>query len=120
MIGTNTALQDDPALNTRHWTGPNPVRLVVDMNMRLPATLQVFDKKQKTIVFNAVKNEEHENLIFYKIDKEPSMVKGILKACYELGAAKHYHRRGQQAGRIVYKRTRMGRGKGDRKQPFDN
>ena len=85
MIGTNTALQDDPALNTRHWTGPNPVRLVVDMNMRLPATLQVFDKKQKTIVFNAVKNEEHENLIFYKIDKEPSMVKGILKACYELG-----------------------------------
>ncbi len=85
MVGTNTALQDDPALNTRHWTGPDPVRLVVDMNLRLPATLQVFNKTQKTIVFNGVKNEEHENLVFYKTDKEPSMVKGILKACYELG-----------------------------------
>lgn len=85
MVGTNTALQDNPALNTRHWTGPDPVRLVVDMNLRLPSTLQIFDKKQRTIVFNGMKNEEQQNLVFYKIEKEPSMVKCILKACYDLG-----------------------------------
>lgn len=84
MVGTNTALQDDPALNTRHWTGPDPVRLIVDMNLRLPDTLQLFDKKQRTVVFNGIKNEENENLIFCKIEKEPSLVKNILKACYEL------------------------------------
>ena len=84
MVGTNTALQDDPALNTRHWTGPDPVRLIVDMNLRLPATLQLFDRKQQTVVFNGIKNEEQENLVFCKIEKEPSLVKNILKACYEL------------------------------------
>ncbi len=44
MVGTKTALQDNPALNTRHWTGPDPLRLVVDMNLRLPSDLQIFDK----------------------------------------------------------------------------
>lgn len=84
MVGTNTALQDDPALNTRHWTGPNPVRLVVDMNLRLPSTLKIFDGTQKTILFNTSKNDKAGNLIFYKIEKEPSFVKALLKACYQL------------------------------------
>lgn len=84
MVGTNTALQDNPALNTRHWTGPEPIRLVVDINLRLPETLKIFNRQQKTIIFNGIRNEEHQNLVFYKIDKEPSLVKSLLKACYEL------------------------------------
>jgi diaminohydroxyphosphoribosylaminopyrimidine deaminase/5-amino-6-(5-phosphoribosylamino)uracil reductase len=84
MVGTNTALQDDPALNTRNWTGPNPTRLVVDMNLRLPSTLQVFDGQQRTIIFNGIKHEEQQDVIFYKIEREPSFVKALLKACYEL------------------------------------
>jgi diaminohydroxyphosphoribosylaminopyrimidine deaminase/5-amino-6-(5-phosphoribosylamino)uracil reductase len=84
MVGTNTALQDNPALNTRHWTGPDPVRLVVDMNLRLPQTLKIFDKKQKTIIFNTSKQDEHDNLLFYKLDKEQSIVTAILEACYNL------------------------------------
>jgi diaminohydroxyphosphoribosylaminopyrimidine deaminase/5-amino-6-(5-phosphoribosylamino)uracil reductase len=84
MVGTNTALQDDPALNTRNWTRPNPIRLVVDMNVRLPSTLQVFDGNQKTIIFNGIKNEELQNVTYYKIEKEPSFVQALLKACYKL------------------------------------
>ena len=84
MVGTNTALQDNPALNTRHWTGPDPIRLIVDMNLRLPNSLQAFDKKQQTYIFNGTKNETHDNLVYYKVDKEPSLVQGLLKACYDL------------------------------------
>lgn len=84
MVGTNTAIQDDPALNTRNWSGPDPVRIVVDMNLRLPLALKIFDRQQKTIIFNAIKHEEQENLVYYKIEKEPSLVKALLKACYEL------------------------------------
>lgn len=84
MVGTNTAIQDNPALNTRNWTGPDPVRLVVDMNLRLPSTLQVFDGQQKTFIFNGVKHEEQQNVFYYKIDKEPSFVMALLKACYTL------------------------------------
>lgn len=84
MIGTNTAMNDNPSLNTRNWTGPNPVRLVVDMRLRLPLTLQIFDKNQRTIIFNIIKHKDHGNVLYYKIAKEVSIVISLLKACYEL------------------------------------
>ena len=36
LVGTNTALQDDPALTTRFWPGRDPVRLVIEMELKLP------------------------------------------------------------------------------------
>ena len=32
LVGTNTALQDNPSLTNRLWQGNNPVRLVIDGN----------------------------------------------------------------------------------------
>ena len=43
LVGTNTALFDDPELNTRLWPGGHPIRLVVDMNLRLPSSLKLFN-----------------------------------------------------------------------------
>ena len=42
IVGTNTALQDNPALTTRLWPGPSPTRLVIDMKLSLPSSLQLF------------------------------------------------------------------------------
>ena len=58
LVGTNTALLDDPELTTRNWNGPSPVRLVVDMDLKLPSSLKIFNDKQRTIIFNTVKHEE--------------------------------------------------------------
>lgn len=84
MVGTNTALQDDPALNNRHWTGKNPVRLVMDMNLHLPASLKIFDRQQPTIILNGIKNEEHENLVYIKLSNDQSLVKQVINCCYNL------------------------------------
>ncbi len=35
MVGTNTALNDDPELTVREVEGNNPIRIVLDMNLRL-------------------------------------------------------------------------------------
>ncbi len=83
LIGTNTALLDDPSLTTRLWQGNNPVRLVIDMNLRLPSYLKIFNKETKTIIFNKQKHEENGNVIFYKIDEE-NFLPQLLKALYEL------------------------------------
>src|ERR1035437_4711778 len=83
LIGTNTALQDDPSLTTRLWHGNNPVRLVIDINLRLPSNLKLFNKETKTIIFNKQKHEEDGNLIFYKI-KEEGLLTQMMKAIYEL------------------------------------
>ncbi len=39
IIGIGTAIADDPQLTTRHVEGPNPVRVVIDPNGRLPGAL---------------------------------------------------------------------------------
>ena len=84
LIGTNTALLDDPELTVRHWTGPTPVRLVIDMNLRLPASLKVFDQKSRTIIFNSGKNETIGNIEYYKISKGISAISQMLDALYKL------------------------------------
>jgi diaminohydroxyphosphoribosylaminopyrimidine deaminase/5-amino-6-(5-phosphoribosylamino)uracil reductase len=82
MVGTNTALQDDPSLTTRLVTGKNPVRLVIDMDLKLPATLHLFDGSVKTVVFNAVKEEEHGQLLFCKMNANESIIPQILDTLY--------------------------------------
>lgn len=52
LVGTNTALYDDPELTTRLWPGKNPVRLVIDLQLRLPKTLRLFHSEVPTIIFN--------------------------------------------------------------------
>jgi len=84
MIGTNTALQDNPSLNTRNWNGPDPVRLVADMSGRLPNDLKIFDKTQRTIIFNTARHEDQENLLYYKVNKKKSFINTVSEACYKL------------------------------------
>lgn len=84
LVGTNTALFDDPQLTTRLWNGPNPIRLVVDMDLRLPPSLKLFDRQVKTIVFNAIQQAEQDNLLYYQVTKEVSLVHQIAHALYQL------------------------------------
>jgi len=83
-VGTNTALTDDPELNVRSWNGPNPVRLLVDMDLRLPSSLRIFNKKARTIIFNSVKHEEENNLLYYQVTHDVSLVHQITNALYHL------------------------------------
>jgi diaminohydroxyphosphoribosylaminopyrimidine deaminase/5-amino-6-(5-phosphoribosylamino)uracil reductase len=84
LVGTNTALFDDPSLTTRLWKGNNPVRLVVDMDLRLPTSLQLFDGTVRTIVFNSKKHEEQDNLLYYQVTKDVSIVHQICNALCQL------------------------------------
>jgi len=84
MVGTNTALADNPALTTRLWSGRHPVRIVVDLDLRLPQNLILFNRKFPTIVFNSIKDEEEENLLYYKVDADESLAIQIMQALFEL------------------------------------
>lgn len=54
MVGTNTVLTDNPRLNTRRWTGANPVRITLDRKGRLADSAHMLDGSQDTIVFTGV------------------------------------------------------------------
>lgn len=49
LVGTRTVLEDNPKLDTREWTGNNPVRIVLDPNSRIPEESSVFNGKVTTI-----------------------------------------------------------------------
>lgn len=84
LVGTNTALFDNPELTTRYWPGASPVRLVVDKHLRLPQSLQLFDGRQRTIVFNLLQHTEKENVTYYQVAEDSSLVNQIVQALYSL------------------------------------
>lgn len=53
LVGTGTALADDPSLTVRHVDGRQPTRIVLDRQGRLPSDLKVFadENAAHTVVF---------------------------------------------------------------------
>ena len=95
LVGTNTALLDDPSLTTRLWPGRDPIRLVLDMNLRLPKSLDLFDGKTPTIVFNLRQHSlpfekinatdlRSISLGYYQLTEDASLVHQIINALYQL------------------------------------
>jgi len=84
LVGTNTALLDDPALTARLWPGKDPVRLVIDKELKLPGHLKLFDRRVKTIVFNYIKQSATENLVYHRLNKEEGIPVQILSALYNM------------------------------------
>ncbi|MCO4294489.1 bifunctional diaminohydroxyphosphoribosylaminopyrimidine deaminase/5-amino-6-(5-phosphoribosylamino)uracil reductase RibD [Solitalea sp. MAHUQ-68] len=68
LIGSRTALIDNPQLTAREWVGKNPVRVVVDRELKLPSTLNIFDKSAKTIVYNELKIGVTDNIHFNSLE----------------------------------------------------
>ncbi|OGP15336.1 MAG: riboflavin biosynthesis protein RibD [Deltaproteobacteria bacterium GWA2_54_12] len=73
MVGSETALKDDPELTVRLASGRNPARVVLDSTLRLPVTSKVF---------NGVKEGRARLIIFTSKDAPEQRIK---RAC-EAGA----------------------------------
>ncbi len=84
LVGTNTALLDDPALTARLWPGNDPVRLVIDSNLRLPSHLKLFDGSVKTIVFNFIKHSEQGNPAYWQLNRNGSIIAQIAAALFSM------------------------------------
>jgi diaminohydroxyphosphoribosylaminopyrimidine deaminase / 5-amino-6-(5-phosphoribosylamino)uracil reductase len=84
MAGTNTVMMDDPQLTNRLWNGSQPARIIIDMDLRLPSSLKVFDGSVKTIVFNALRHEEQDSLIYYQVTRDVSLVHQVLNGLYHM------------------------------------
>jgi diaminohydroxyphosphoribosylaminopyrimidine deaminase/5-amino-6-(5-phosphoribosylamino)uracil reductase len=83
MVGTNTAYYDDPSLTNRLWQGNNPVRVVLDKYLKLPATHQLLSGEQATIIFNYEKDNETGNKRYCKIDPNSQKLHQILEKLHE-------------------------------------
>ena len=68
MVGTNTALLDDPELTVRLVKGKNPLRILLDRNLRVPASAHLLDGSTPTLVLNEKKIQDLPDLEYYLLD----------------------------------------------------
>jgi diaminohydroxyphosphoribosylaminopyrimidine deaminase / 5-amino-6-(5-phosphoribosylamino)uracil reductase len=85
LVGKNTALHDNPKLNVRSWTGPDPVRIVIDKQLALSHELSIFDGSQRTIIYNSLKTETGKNGIDIVKLEDPSFINSLLTDLYTKG-----------------------------------
>lgn len=52
LVGSNTALLDNPKLKTTHWVGRNPIRVLLDRRRRVPHESAIFSDDAETIVYS--------------------------------------------------------------------
>ena len=82
LVGRITAKKDNPSLTVREVEGQNPVRIVIDKDLKLSDELNLFDSDSKTIVFNAIKTEEIDSNYFIKITLN-NLIENILSELYK-------------------------------------
>ncbi|SKB34374.1 diaminohydroxyphosphoribosylaminopyrimidine deaminase [Daejeonella lutea] len=82
LIGKNTALADNPRLNVREWKGKSPIRIIVDRNLELSSSLNIFDQSQDTIIFNALRTELIGRTKYLELEDFDNLLPQLI--CYQL------------------------------------
>ncbi|RMA97573.1 bifunctional diaminohydroxyphosphoribosylaminopyrimidine deaminase/5-amino-6-(5-phosphoribosylamino)uracil reductase RibD [Hydrogenothermus marinus] len=94
LVGTNTALKDNPYLTVRHIKSEKqPIRVLIDKDLKLPLDFNIFNKDAKTVVLtseNADKEkikklQEKENIKIkiLPLNNGYFTIKDILNSLYE-------------------------------------
>ncbi|MCU0348101.1 MAG: bifunctional diaminohydroxyphosphoribosylaminopyrimidine deaminase/5-amino-6-(5-phosphoribosylamino)uracil reductase RibD [Saprospiraceae bacterium] len=86
LVGTQTALTDNPRLDTRHWPGKSPLRIVLDSQRKIPFDFHLLQGGQRTWVICekliAVDNQS-DTLQFWQFAFDENMLKNMLNLLFE-------------------------------------
>ncbi|WP_267404192.1 MULTISPECIES: bifunctional diaminohydroxyphosphoribosylaminopyrimidine deaminase/5-amino-6-(5-phosphoribosylamino)uracil reductase RibD [unclassified Chryseobacterium] len=82
LVGTQTALNDNPSLNVRNVEGVNPVRILIDFELKVSQDFNIYNQEAKTIVINSVKEEVQDHIHFITIDKE-NFLSDVMEVLYK-------------------------------------
>jgi diaminohydroxyphosphoribosylaminopyrimidine deaminase/5-amino-6-(5-phosphoribosylamino)uracil reductase len=83
LVGTKTALHDDPQLTARHWNGRQPLRIVIDRSLSLPPSLRLFDGEAPVWVVNGKKDGDDKNLKYVALDFAADVLQQLLQRLYQ-------------------------------------
>ena len=82
LIGRITAEKDNPYLTVREINGKNPIRIVIDRNLKLPKHLNLVNSDADTIIFNEIKSSKSNNNNYIKINFN-KLINNVLKVLYK-------------------------------------
>ena len=82
LVGTNTAILDNPQLTVRHWSGKNPLRVVIDRKGIIPPTSHLLDRTTPTLIYT---DELHAPIsdLYRVIPSHPDFLSHLLNDLYQ-------------------------------------
>lgn len=85
MVGTSTAILDNPKLTARNWFGEHPTRVVIDRENKIPVDSNLFDSSAPTIVFTkrALLNRDNKWIKQIEIEFTKETEQQMLNSLYE-------------------------------------
>ena len=78
LVGTQTALKDNPSLTVRDWNGHQPLRCVIDRQLRLNRDYNLLDNSRETIIYNAIKASGKESIKYIRLNSKGDVTHQIL------------------------------------------
>jgi diaminohydroxyphosphoribosylaminopyrimidine deaminase/5-amino-6-(5-phosphoribosylamino)uracil reductase len=82
IVGTTTALNDNPQLTARLWEGKQPLRIVLDRKLAIPPGNAIYNNNAPTWIINELKDETTGNIQFVKATFDGSLLDTILEKLY--------------------------------------
>lgn len=83
LVGTNTALMDNPQLTNRYFNSRQPVRLVLDKDLQLSSSANVVNDDAPTIIFNEHQHTDEGQPQYYRITNDVNAVHQVTNALYQ-------------------------------------
>ena len=85
LVGTRTALEDNPRLNTRYWKGQSPLRVLIDRELKVPEHFHLLDGSVETLIFceEGVVPKNRRKIRYKGLKKESEFVAEILHSLWE-------------------------------------
>lgn len=83
LVGTTTAVEDNPRLNVRNWDGGNPTRVVIDKDLKVLKDSHLYDQSMKTIFLTEKEQENEINLLFEKLNFSKSLAQEICDVLFK-------------------------------------
>lgn len=81
-IGANTAVADDPLLDSRLWPGKAPVKIIIDPNLTCSESLRMFQQGEQVIVANVIRSSDDGKVVYLKAN-HGDFLQEIIAQLYE-------------------------------------
>lgn len=83
LVGRKTVENDNPSLTVRDYFGKNPIRLIIDSQLKISGDLNILSDEAPTIIFNRSRNEKNGSVEWIKIPEVETRY--ILEELYKRG-----------------------------------
>lgn len=82
LVGTNTAINDNPSLTVRNWKGRNPLRLVIDRSDKIPLDYKLFVDGIPTVVYHYGGPLKQNSVEYVSLDSSKEILEQVLEDLY--------------------------------------